>query len=143
MRRVLPNNPRYPHHIVITRLEVKDSPFDYDDADETEESDEESSEEEEQDEYTTINDDGDKVIVLYDGVGRAFTDTTTTGGTDIETNRRKCSIPVRYDRWLMEVLDGDRITVTVGNIEYSGEIKDVEPDNERTLVYWERPRVND
>lgn len=109
-------NPRYPHTVVITRHRCPDSPFE-----ETEEA----------------------PLVLYSGVGRVFTDTTTTGDKKMDKNRRKCSIPVRFDEWSDEILDGDRISVKVGEIEYGGEVKDCEPDNDRTLVYWERPRVND
>lgn len=115
-RRISIDNPRYPHDVLITRLVGSDSPFD-----DTEE----------------------ETVVLYEGKGRAFTDTTTTGDKKMDMNRRKCSIPVRFDEWENEVLDGDTITVKVGNIVYSGEVKDCEPDNNRTLVYWERPRVTD
>lgn len=116
MRRIEYDNPRFPHEIWITRLHVPDNPFG-------------SGE--------------DKICTLYHGVGRAYTDTTTTGTSKIDENRRKCSIPVRFDRWKYEILDGDGIRVRVGNIVYDGVVKDVEPDNERTVVYWERPRVTD
>jgi hypothetical protein len=85
----------------------------------------------------------DVYVVLYEGMGRAFTDTTTTGSTKMDYNRRKCSIPVRYDKWAHEILDGDRIAVMIGDVVYDGEVKDAEPDNDRTLIYWERPRVTD
>lgn len=108
------DNPRYPHFVIITRLYTNDDPF--------------SNAEE-------------KEVVLYCGIGRAFTDTTTVGDKNMESNRRKCSIPVRFDEWSKEILDGDSIIVRVGNIEYSGIVKDCEPDNNRTLIYWDRNRV--
>lgn len=114
MLRTKVDNPRYPHLVEITRLITNENPF---------------SEEEEE------------VVVLYKGVGRVFTDTTTNGSNDMDSNRRKASIPVRFDEWKYEILDGDVIKVAVGNIEYSGIVKDCEPDNNRTLVYWERNRV--
>ena len=116
------DNPRFPHTVTIKRLDVSDNPF----------------QEEEDEDYVP-----EETKILYTGPGRVFTDTTTTGNDDMSLNRRKCSIPVRFDKWKYEVLDGDTIEVKVGNIEYSGVIRDVEPDNDRTLVYWERPRVND
>ena len=110
------DNPRYPHFVTITRLVVNDNPF--------------SDEEEEE-------------VILYDGIGRVYTDTTTTGSTKMDYNRRKCSIPVRFDKWKEEILDGDKILVNVGKISYSGVINDCEPDNDRTVIYWERLRVTD
>lgn len=108
------DNPRYPHIAVITRLNANDDPF---------------------------CEDGEENVVLYRGKCRVFTDTTTVGSKEMDSNRRKCSIPVRYDEWYKEILDGDTIRVRVGNIEYDGIVKDCEPDNNRTLIYWERNRV--
>lgn len=165
-------NERYPHSVVITRLLVPDNPFnDESDEEETttsedvfgndeeetvEQSGEVSSDEEQgetdNEEETDIRyefpDESeeithDVVVVLYEGAGRVFTDTTTTGSTKMDYNRRKCSIPVRFDEWTHEILDGDRIAVKVGDVIYDGEVKDAEPDNDRTLIYWERPRVTD
>lgn len=114
MKRVKIDNPRYPHEVIIKRVVVNDNPFD---------------------------DRPNEDVILYKGCGRVFTDTTTTGDVDMDLNHRKCSIPVRFDMWKYEILDGDTISVKVGNIEYSGIVKDVEPDNNRTLIYWNRPRA--
>lgn len=108
------DNQRYSHIAIITRLNVSDNPF---------------------------CKDGEEETVLYRGKCRVFTDTTTVGSKEMDSNRRKCSIPVRYDEWTKEILDGDAINVRVGNIEYDGIVKDCEPDNNRTLIYWERNRV--
>jgi hypothetical protein len=106
------DNPRYPHYILITRLVVDDNPFDED----------------------------DRMDILYKGVGHSFTDTTTIGDAKMDTNRRKASIPVRFDQWKQEVSAGDTICVKRGNIVEKGIIRDWEPDNNRTLIYWELPR---
>lgn len=106
-------NERYPHHIKIVRTLAYDSPF--------EECDEER--------------------VLYFGPGRGYTDTTTTGDKKMDSMRRKCSIPVRFDKWQMPILDGDAITVVYGNYSEDGVVKDFECDNDRTIIYWEYGRV--
>lgn len=85
----------------------------------------------------------DKEIVIYEGKGRSFTDTTTEGDKNVDQNKRKASIPVRYDEWDAGrcPLDGDKIYSTVGNNTEEGMVKDCEPDNNRTLVYWDFTRV--
>lgn len=115
-RRYLPDNPRYPHHITIKRVVfVDDDPFG-----DTEE------------------------LIIYDGRGRSFTDTTTTGGLNIDENKRKASIPMRFDKWEggnKHPMDGDTFEVLMGNVREVGMVKDAEPDNDRTIVYWELKRV--
>lgn len=117
-------NPRYPHTIKIVRV-IKgtgdaSNPFADDDA---------KVEDEE--------------IILYEGKGRSFTDTTTEGDSNVDQNKRKASIPVRFDEWEQDrvPLDGDTIYATVGNNTEVGMVKDCEPDNNRTLVYWDYTRV--
>lgn len=80
---------------------------------------------------------------IYEGRGRSFTDTTTNGGVEVDMNKRKASIPVRFDRWEdgKLPLDGDTIYATVGNNTEVGRVRDCEPDNNRTLVYWDFVRV--
>lgn len=109
MKKTTLNNPRYPHTIKIVRTQVTDNPFD----------------------------EMEELRVMYEGCGRSYTDTTVTGDKRMDTNRRKAVIPVRYDMWAEAILDGDAITATVGNIVEEGVVKDVEPDNERTVIYWE------
>lgn len=115
------NNPRYPHIVRITRKEVgegiEDNPFSRD--------------------VEPVD------IVLYEGPGRSYTDTTTEGDKNVDENKRKASIPVRYDEWGAGKcpLDGDTIEVAVGNNVERGMIKDCEPDNNRTVVYWKFRRV--
>ena len=121
MRKVRTDNPRYPHHIRIVRRLVPDF----------------LSDEEE-----------DKYMVVYDGCGRSYTDTTTTGDAKVDTNKRKCSIPVRFDKWQTEdeqghiliPMSGDIVYVTKGSITEEWEVKDFEPDNNRTVVYGEMNR---
>jgi hypothetical protein len=80
---------------------------------------------------------------IYNGVGRAYTDTTTDGDSKVDTNKRKASIPMRFDRWTTEgeepmwPLDGDIIEAVMGNVTEVGRVKDFEPDNDRSIVYWE------
>lgn len=107
------DNPRYPHLAIVSRFEY-DNPF---------------SEEEDR-------------VILYKGVAHSYTDTTTTGDEKMDTNRRKCSIPVRFDEWTKEteIHDGDTISVLRGELFETGMVKDIEPDNNRTIVYWELPR---
>lgn len=118
-------NPRYPHIIKIVRKVVgkadPDDPFADDD--------------------TLVGE--DKEIILYNGEGRSYTDTTTVGDKYVDQNKRKASIPVRYDEWGAGrcPLDGDTIYATIGNNTEVGIVKDCEPDNNRTVVYWEYIRV--
>ena len=85
----------------------------------------------------------DVEAVVYDGEGRSFTDTTTEGNNYIDENKRKASIPVRYDEWgaCSKPTDGDLIRVTIGNNVEDGVVYDCESDNNRTLVYWNLRRV--
>ena len=85
----------------------------------------------------------DEEIVIYEGEGRSYTDTTTEGDKYVDQNKRKASIPVRYDEWGSAncPLDGDVIYSTVGNNTEIGMVKDCEPDNNRTVVYWNLTRV--
>ena len=118
-------SPRYPHNIKIVRKVVgkadPDDPFADDDAPVGE----------------------DKEIILYNDEGRSYTDTTTVGDKYVDQNKRKASIPVRYDEWGAGrcPLDGDTIYATIGNNTEVGIVKDCEPDNNRTVVYWEYIRV--
>lgn len=113
-------NDRYPHNIKIVRVSHEDgvdNPF---------------------------SDESDKLeTVLYDGRGRSYTDTTTEGDKNVDENKRKASIPVRFDEWDagMQPLDGDTIYATVGNNVEVGMVKDCEPDNNRTVIYWDFRRV--
>lgn len=121
-------NPRYPHTIKIVRITTNIKSVDADDDDPlAEESTEEVQAEE----------------TLYEGVGRSYTDTTTNGNVEVDTNKRKASIPVRYDKWEKGKLplDGDTIYATVGNNTEIGRVRDCEPDNNRTVVYWDFVRV--
>lgn len=118
MKKVNVNNPRYPHHIRIVRKELPEDEF----------SDNEMSE-----------------TVIYEGCGRGYTDTTTTGTTELDLNKRKASIPVRFDKWpsgnRLWPMDGDEMTVTKGNVTEVWRIRDFEPDNDRTVVYAELNRL--
>lgn len=82
-------------------------------------------------------------VTLYEGMGRSYTDTTTEGDNNVDRNKRKTSIPVRYDEWDADrrPLDGDTIVSTVGNNVEIGIVSDCEPDNNRTVIYWNFTRV--
>lgn len=80
---------------------------------------------------------------LYNGKGRSYTDTTTNGDGKVDRNKRKVSIPVRYDEWDADrkPLDGDTIYAAVGANTEVGMVRDCEPDNNRSVVYWDFVRV--
>lgn len=124
MERMDIDNRRYPHEIRITRVTPGrasvDNPF--------------------ADASAPVD---DVVDVLYDGDGRSFTDTTTEGDKNVDENKRKASIPVRFDEWSngQKPLDGDLIHVTIGENVEDGIVYDCESDNNRTLVYWTLRRV--
>lgn len=107
------DNPRWPHIIKVERKTYSDDPFE----------------------------DGEETEVLYEGEGRSYTDTTTTGGGTeeerVDVNKRKASIPVRFDKWAKPILAGDTITATMGDVVEQGMVRDFEPDNNRSVVYWE------
>lgn len=121
-------NPRYPHHIKVVRVNTSAIGGDVDPDDPLVEQGTDGVQAE---------------SILYDGVGRSFTDTTTNGTIEVDTNKRKASIPVRYDEWDTgkRPLDGDTIYATVGNNTEIGRVRDCEPDNNRTLIYWDFVRV--
>lgn len=134
-------NDRYPHHVKITRRKEaveSDDPF----------------------ERATG---GEETIIIYEGKGRSYTDTTTNGTGSVDVNKRKASIPVRFDEWDGLVvsqqqteqegseeesesetplwpMDGDIIEVTKGNVTEAGKVRDFEPDNNRSVIYWELTR---
>ena len=137
MRKEPINNPRYPHTIKIVRISTRHVPVEsgeiVDDEDPFAD-----------DEVTSPSMRTETVEeVLYEGKGRSFTDTTTNGTERVDINKRKASIPVRYDVWEAgrKPLDGDTIYATVGNNTEIGRVRDCEPDNERSIVYWEFVRV--
>lgn len=136
MRKVEVDNPRYPHTIKIVRKLVPDWLDDDDDLSGSSSSSSSSSEGD------------DDEIVIYEGPGRSFTDTTTTGDAKVDTNKRKCSIPVRFDQWpaadengnLRIPMSGDLVQVVKANITEEWEVKDFDPDNDRSIVYGEHNR---
>lgn len=136
MRKEFINNPRYPHQIRIVRI----SPTQSNNVSTPISGDEDPFAV--VDENQTLCQCG-KDITLYDGEGRSFTDTTTNGMGQVDVNKRKASIPVRYDKWEKGrvPLDGDTIYAVVGNNTEVGRVRDCEPDNDRTIVYWEFVRV--
>lgn len=137
MRKEVISNPRYPHTIKIVRILEKVVPV------------KNASEIEDEDPFATNSSSNPQTktekekITLYEGKGRSFTDTTTNGMGNVDINKRKASIPVRYDKWEVcrQPLDGDTIYATVGNNTEEGRVRDSEPDNDRTIVYWELVRV--
>lgn len=107
-------NPRYPHHITIVRKTGGD----------------------------WLDNTTEQESVVYEGEGRSYTDTTTTGNDKVDINNRKASIPVRYDEWNgIFPMSGDILTVVKGNITEEWEVKDFEPDNNRSVVYGEMNRT--
>jgi len=134
MRKVEVDNPRYPHHIRIIRKVASDWLNEETAADATGTGAE---------------------MVVYEGCGRSYTDTTTTGDAKVDTNKRKASIPMRFDDWACKCkkaeaqtkqagppfpMSGDLLYVTKGRIGEEWEVKDFEPDNDRSVVYGELNR---
>ena len=79
--------------------------------------------------------------IIYKGKGRSYTDTTTTGDAKVDTNKRKASIPVRFDEWNDKIpMSGDILRVVKGSITEEWEVKDFEPDNNRSVIYGEHNR---
>ena len=115
MRKKVVDNPRYGHYIRIIRKAEKDWMDD------------------------KPSDGGEQIV--YAGPGRSYTDTTTTGDKKVDTNKRKASIPIRFDHWNTLVpMSGDILYVTKGSITEEWEVKDFEPDNDRSVVYGEMNR---
>lgn len=113
MRKEVIDNPRYPHHITIVRKGGDD----------------------------WLEESSATMSTIYDGCGRSFTDTTTVGDGKVDTNKRKASIPMRYDEWNgLYPMSGDILTVVKGNLTEQWEVRDFEPDNNRSLVYGEMNR---
>ena len=79
--------------------------------------------------------------IIYKGKGRSYTDTTTTGDAKVDTNKRKASIPVRFDEWNDKIpMSGDILRVVKGSITEEWEVIDFEPDNNRSVIYGEHNR---
>lgn len=142
MRKIKIDNPQYPHDILIYRVTTKRTTDDGSDTSTVVDEDDpfaESGTTTEGGTTTTISEDKE---IIYQGKGMSYTDTTTTGDGKVEENKRKISIPVRYDKWQGKwPLDGDTVEVTMGNVKEKGTVKDFEPDNFRSVVYWELLRV--
>ena len=126
MRKVPVNNPRYPHYIRIIRKMVGD---------------------------WLSEEGGEQDFVVYAGPGRSYTDTTTVGDSKVDSNKRKASIPVRFDAWgcsrvtmsdthdeVLVPMSGDILYVTKAGITEEWEVRDFEPDNDRSVVYGEMSR---
>lgn len=113
MRRIKVDNPRYPHVIKIVRRELPDR---YSEGELSEQ-------------------------IVYEGKGRSYTETTTTGNAKVDKNKRKASIPVRFDEWKGLIpMSGDILIATKGEIIEEWEVKDFEPDNNRSVIYGELNR---
>lgn len=113
MRRIKVDNPRYPHTITIVRRVLQDR----------------------------YSEEPLLEKIVYKGVGRSYTDTTTTGDAKVDSNKRKASIPVRFDEWNGLIpQSGDYLIAVKGNISEEWEVKDWEPDNNRTVIYGEHNR---
>ncbi len=141
MRKVKIDNPQYPHDILIYRVTQKKTTTTGSDSKTVDDEDPFAETGTTEDSGTTTTVSEEKTII-YQGKGQSYTDTTTTGDDKVENNKRKISIPVRYDKWKdVWPLDGDTVEVTMGNVKEKGTVKDFEPDNFRSVVYWELLRV--
>jgi len=115
MRRTPVDNPRYPHCIRIVRKTAVD--------------------------WLSTSEDEPEDTIVYEGCGRSYTDTTTTGDAKVDSNKRKASIPVRFDKWEGLIpMSGDILYVKKGSITEQWEVRDFEPDNDRSVIYGELNR---
>ena len=104
-------NQRFPHHVKVVRLTY-------------------------QGRYSTGTEPTETVI--YSGKGRCYSNGSVEG-RQVDITHRYISIPVNVNGWIgLHPLSGDTVTVTMGNITETMEVKDFEPDNNRTVLYWKR-----
>lgn len=76
--------------------------------------------------------------VIYSGEGRCYSN-GSVDGRQVDISHRYISIPVNVKGWGgLHPLSGDAVTVTMGKITETMEVKDFEPDNNRTVLYCER-----
>ena len=141
MRKIKIDNPQYPHDILIYRVTQKKTTTTGSDSKTVDDDDPfaETGTTTDNDTTTTVSEEKE---IIYQGKGMSYTDTISTGDGNVEDNKRKITIPVRYDKWQDKwPLDGDTVEVTMGNVKEKGTVKDFEPDNFRSVVYWELLRV--
>ena len=104
-------NLRFPHHVKVVRLTY-------------------------QGRYSTGTEPTETVI--YSGKGRCYSNGSVEG-RQVDITHRYISIPVNVNGWSgLHPLSGDTVTVTMGNITETMEVKDFEPDNNRTVLYCKR-----
>ena len=104
-------NQRFPHHVKVVRLTY-------------------------QGRYSTGTEPTETVI--YSGKGRCYSN-GSVDGRQVDISHRLISIPVYVNGWgELHPLSGDAVTVTMGKITETMEVKDFEPDNNRTVLYCER-----
>ena len=113
MRKESIENARYPHTIKVVRVTFGDW-------------------------LSSTSSDGENEQLIYYGAGRCFT-SGGVGGNAVDITSRQISIPVRFDKWgTLIPSSGDRVEVTMGEVTETMEVKDFEPDNNRTLIYCKR-----
>lgn len=109
MRKDKIDNERFPHVVKITRNTGSNDPFN-----------------------STATE-----KVLYNGIGRSFSSTTTDGNGKVITNSRQVSLPLKFNEWTEPILNNDIIKVTIGNLSETGMILDMAANNGTTTIYWE------
>lgn len=114
MRKQTINNPRYPHHVKVMRRTYPDQ------------------------EWMSGESSEPTNTVLYSGNGRCFTN-GTVNEKQVDISHRYISIPVNVNEWgTLHPASGDIVEVMMGEVIETMEVKDFEPDNNRTLLYCER-----
>ena len=110
MRKETIYNPRYPHTIRVVRITHQD----------------------------WLSDEQEAEEVIYYGPGRCY----TSGGVEgraVDITTRLISIPVNVSEWsTLHPASGDSVTVTMGEVTETMEVKDFEPDNNRSVLYCKR-----
>lgn len=111
MRKQTINNPRYPHTVKVVRVTESD---------------------------WLADEQGQSEETVYFGPGRCYT-SGGVGGQAVDITSRQISIPIRFDEWnTLHPSSGDTVTVTMGEVTETMEVKDFEPDNNRTVLYCKR-----
>lgn len=77
--------------------------------------------------------------LIYKGICRSFTNTTTDGDSKLVTNMRKTAIPIPDREMAQPILAGDIIEVWKGkeyNIKEYGKVTDFKSANFGTEIFW-------
>ena len=109
------SNPRFPHHVVVTRV----MPFDP---------------------LTMIEPEEAKVI--YEGKCRSYQKEYVSTTGEVMTSKRVLALPQTLSDWTSKtiILENDLVEVDYGSYVERGKVVDKQPNNLGTDIYWEYGR---